>query len=518
MIAPKRETKPRVAKSDYAMGDADFRWEYPLPLDENDFLVSWRKAEMISGGNGGMGSRFDGKFDLYFMNVDGGRELLAWADQSVGQAVLLKARKVPPRIAVQTNYSDSMGEFTMQNVYFGDGMKGISSGAKSLRVVALLYRVYGTESVCMTMGSSPPNMYAPAVFCPVSQYGCSWEAKEVLGEAPIFPDGSAAFKVPARVPVYFQVIDSNGYAMASMRSWSTLMPGEKFACVGCHEDKISSPPPLGAGQAGTAKPLVKPLGIEGKPFDYATMIQPIFEKNCVSCHKSGHSSGFDLSGATVKNAGRSVPTSYSSLLKGIGAKSSNNAVNICFIFQQPQQQQPYSFGSSKSGIMTKALNGATTNMNKLLTKTEKNIISCWIDLACPSVGEFGAGVSRTTVDRQLEILQKLQDIERQNIKALAATTAAKRNDKGEKAVHRAGEQLRIGYLPTKGALVFKPLTVGKVSVLDVRGRVLYRSKVINGAADGNVTVSLPTPLGMGIYFARFEGADGILRAKISVSE
>jgi glucose dehydrogenase len=127
-------------------------------------------------------------------------------------------------------------------------------------------------------------------------------------------------------------------------------------------------------------------------------------------------------------------------------------------------------------------------------------------------------VSRTTVDRQLEILQKLQDIERQNIKALAATTAAKRNDKGEKAVHRAGEQLRIGYLPTKGALVFKPLTVGKVSVLDVRGRVLYRSKVINGAADGNVTVSLPTPLGMGIYFARFEGADGILRAKISVSE
>jgi hypothetical protein len=519
MIAPKRATEPQVMKSDISMGDADFRWAYPLPLDENDFLVSWRRSEMANGSQGGMGSSFDGKFRLYFMNIDAKRELLAWADQSVSQPVLMKAREeLPPKIVVQANYSDSMGEFTMQNVYYGEGMKGIASGAKSLRVIALHYRTFGTDGVCSAMGNAPSGAFAAAIFCPVSQYGCSWEAKEVLGEAPIFPDGSAAFKVPARVPVYFQVIDSNGYAMASMRSWSTLMPGEKFACVGCHEDKITSPPPAGAGQAGTAKQLTRPLGIENKPFDYTTMVQPIFEKNCVSCHISGHSSGFDLSGTKAKSSGRSVPTSYCSLLKGIGVKSSNNAVNICYIFQQPQQQPPYSFGSSQSGIMTTALNGTNTSMNKLLSQTEKNIISCWIDLACPAVGEYGTGVSSPTIDRQFGILQKLKDIDRQNTKAMVAATAVDHDGKGENAGLPVTQQLSIGYMPTKNTLVFKPHSKGKLLLVDVRGRVIYRSKIVNGIADGNLTVSLPTPLGRGIYFAGFEGVNGISRVKISVTE
>jgi hypothetical protein len=522
MIAPKRETKPHVTKSDISMGNADFRWAYPLPLDENDFLVSWRKSEMASGGSGGMGSSFNGKFNLYFMDVDGNRELLAWADQSVGQPVLMRPLdKIPAKVAVQANYNDSMGEYIIQNVYVGEGMKGITSGAKSLRVIALHYRIYGTSSVSVSMGSAPSGCFASAVFCPVSQYGGSWEAKEVLGEAPIFPDGSAAFKIPARVPVYFQVLDSNGYAMASMRSWSTLMPGEKFACVGCHENKTTSLHPSDSRQAGTAKPLAKPLGIEDKPFDYTTMVQPIFEKNCVSCHTSGHSSGFDLTGGKTTSFGRSLPVSYGSLLQGIGAKSDNGAVNICYIFQQPQQQPPYSFGSSQSGIMTKALNGTNADMNNLLTQTEKNIISCWIDLACPAVGKYtgGLGVADSTrVEKQIQLLRKLQDIDRQNIKALVAASAVKRDGKGEKAILTITEQLRIGYMPTKRTLVFKTLSKGKLLVMDVRGRVIYRSKLINCLANGNVTVSLPTPLGMGIYFARFEGVNGILRAKISVTE
>jgi hypothetical protein len=517
MICPKRETQPHVSKSSLAMGNADFRWEYPLPLDENDFLVSWRKTEMASGGSGGMGSSFDGKFRLYFMDVDGKRELLAWADQSVSQAVSMKPReKTPPRVAVQANYSDSMGEFTMQNVYIGEGMKGITSGAKSLRVVALHYRLYGTDGVCVTMGSAPSGMFAPAIFCPVSQYGGSWDAKEVLGEAPIFPDGSAAFKVPARTPVYFQVIDSNGYAMASMRSWSTLMPGEKFACVGCHENKITSPPATGMGQAGTAKPLTGPLGIENKPFDYTTMIQPIFEKSCVSCHTSVHSSGFDLTGAKAKNAGRNVPASYCSLMKGIGPKSSNNAVNICYIFQQPGQQPPYSFGSSQSGIMKKALNGTSADMNKLLTQTEKNIIACWIDLACPAVGDYGAGVSGSTVDRQLQIQQKLKDIDRQNINAFTAATASMRDGGSGKAVLPGAERLSMEYMPAKRTIVLRKCSPGTITVTDLRGRAVFRMRLSQGQTAGEKAILLPAALSRGIYIATLEGTEGIQRATISV--
>jgi hypothetical protein len=469
-----------------------------------------------------MGSSFDGKFSLYFMNIDGGRELIATGDQSMVQVVPCKAAKErPPRVVESANYKDSMGEFTMQNVYQGAGLKDkagtqITSGAKTLRVIQLHYRIQGTDGVAMTSGSAPSGMFAPAIFCPVSQYGGSWEAKSVLGEAPIFPDGSAAFKVPARVPVYFQVIDSNGYCMAGMRSWSTLMPGEKFACVGCHEDKITSPPPTGSGQAGTAKPLTTPLGIENKPFDFTTMVQPIFTEKCVSCHKSGHSSGYDLSSTTAKNAGRSVPQSYSSLMKGIGSKPSNTALNICYMFQQPPQQPAYSYGSSQSGIMTKALNGTNTSMNKLLTQKEKNIIACWIDLAAPSVGEYGTGANAGTVTKQLGVLQKLKDIETKNIKELIASVDVKGDGRIVKAVQPSAEQFRIGYMPTKSALVFTPLSKGKLTVTDVRGRIIYTTKLLKGLANGSVTISMPKPLGMGIYFAKFEGIKGIQQAKISI--
>jgi hypothetical protein len=523
MIAPKRATKPNVNKSDISMGNADFRWQYPFPLDETNFLVSWRKSEMKSGGSGGMGSTFDGIFRLYFMNVDGNRELLAWADQSVGQPVSMKPReKIPPKVAVQANYNDSIGEFTMQDVSQGDGLKGIAKGvAKRLRVVKLHYRVAG-GAVGTTVGNGPAGSFAPAIFCPISQYGASWEAKEVLGEAPIYPDGSASFQVPARVPVYFQVLDSMGYCIASMRSWSTLMPGEKFACVGCHENKITSPSPTGSGQAGIPKPLEKPLGIENKPFDYKQMVQPIFDKNCASCHKAGHTSGFDLTGdLSVSSASKKWTKSYSSLLSGIGSKSSNGAVNICYMFSQPPQQKPYSFGSSQSGIMTKALNGANASMNKLLTQTEKNIIACWIDLCSPHAGKYNSYMSAsdsTGIENKFNNRKKWAAIEAQNLKELALLTAVMPNDHGTIKGARFTEQLRIGYASAKRALVLRDISQGNLKVLDLQGRVLYRMKLSHPHPDGDVIISLPARLSIGLYLAQFEGVKGIRQAKISITE
>ena len=80
------------------------------------------------------------------MDVDGNRELLAWADQSVSQPVLMKAREKPPKVPVQANYSDSVDIFKIRDVYIGAGMKGIDSSthlAKKIRVVKLQYRIGG---------------------------------------------------------------------------------------------------------------------------------------------------------------------------------------------------------------------------------------------------------------------------------------------------------------------------------------------------------------------------------------
>ena len=74
----------------------------------------------------------------------------------------------------------------------------------------------------------------------------------MLGEATVYEDGSALFTVPARTPVYFQALDDKGYVVQTMRSWSTLQPGENASCVGCHEYKNAAPPIAVSAAAGPA--------------------------------------------------------------------------------------------------------------------------------------------------------------------------------------------------------------------------------------------------------------------------
>lgn len=509
MIAPKRDPKPVAKKSDVSMGGVNFIFQTPLPLDEDWFLVSWRKSESVS------------KYQLYFMDVDGNRELIAWGDQSVSQPVLIKPRAKPPLPALQANYTKTTGIFTMQDVYYGQGMKGIDKAkgeAKSLRVVELSYRAAGATTGS-AMGSGPSGAFTPAITCPVSAYGASWECKKVLGEAKIYPDGSASFEVPARSPVYFQVIDADGFCIATMRSWSTLMPGETFSCVGCHESKVEAPPPGGTPQAGAPQKLDTPLGIENKPFDYKLMVQPIFDKHCISCHKSGHTSGFDLTGALVSNssAKKSFTTSYNSLLKGIGANSSNKAINIGTIFQQPDQQPPRSFGSSKSG-MTKILKEG--HKETKITQQEKNIIACWIDLCAPHAGTYHSYMAKsdsTSYQAKLDKRATWEKIEVENLKEFTVAIAPESYENA-KAIQTVTENLSMGYLPSQRAIVLRKSSQGVLFLMDLQGRVISTIRLSNKKVAGATTISLPSTLGSGLYLAKFEGVDGTQQVKFTITQ
>ena len=50
----------------------------------------------------------------------------------------------------------------------------------------------------------------------------------------IFPDGSAAFFVPAKRAMAWQSLDPNGVPVVRERFWITFQPGEIRACGGCH--------------------------------------------------------------------------------------------------------------------------------------------------------------------------------------------------------------------------------------------------------------------------------------------
>ncbi|MEM6639796.1 MAG: hypothetical protein AAF610_07825 [Pseudomonadota bacterium] len=59
--------------------------------------------------------------------------------------------------------------------------------------------------------------------------------REVLGYAPVEPDGSVMVRVPANVAFQLEVLDADGVRQTSRHeNWMQLRPGELLECNGCH--------------------------------------------------------------------------------------------------------------------------------------------------------------------------------------------------------------------------------------------------------------------------------------------
>ena len=265
LIAPIRETRAVHVDRYGQTGD---QWQYPYPLSDTEFLVAFRPA----------GAK---RFAIYWMNVHGERELLA-SDPAIScnQPVLLAARPVPHRKPSLVRYRRPEGTVFLHDIHVGPGLASVPRGTvKGLRVIALDFRAAGIGR----NGNRGPAGGA-MISTPVSIQG-TWDVKRVLGTATVHPDGSACFTVPARTAIYFQALDAKGHAVQTMRSWSTLQPGETLSCVGCHESKGTAPPMTHTAQALTQAPqrLTPPLG-EPRGFSFIRDLQPILDRHCVRCH------------------------------------------------------------------------------------------------------------------------------------------------------------------------------------------------------------------------------------------
>src|SRR5690606_37422219 len=77
--------------------------------------------------------------------------------------------------------------------------------------------------------------------------------RDVLGYAPIEPDGSVKVKVPANVPFAISILDARGRRVSGMlgnlhTNWLQVMPGETLECNGCHNPNAT--PPIAHGRHG----------------------------------------------------------------------------------------------------------------------------------------------------------------------------------------------------------------------------------------------------------------------------
>ena len=87
--------------------------------------------------------------------------------------------------------------------------------------------------------------------------------REILGYAPIQPDGSVQVQVPANVPFTIDIVDVNAKRVTAQHtSWLQLMPGETRTCNGCHTtaNKTSH------GRAGLTNPVNPGAPATGSPF------------------------------------------------------------------------------------------------------------------------------------------------------------------------------------------------------------------------------------------------------------
>src|SRR5881227_3494423 len=81
-------------------------------------------------------------------------------------------------------------------------------------------------------------------------FGASDYMLEILGYAPIEPDGSVRIEVPANVAFRMSVLDANARRIAPVQGvWLQVKPGEVVSCNGCHLP-ASAQRPISHGRAG----------------------------------------------------------------------------------------------------------------------------------------------------------------------------------------------------------------------------------------------------------------------------
>ncbi len=388
LVAPVRRT-PRVRVDAY--GQEGQLFQYPYPLSEHEYLVTYHPVGW-AWEEGAMGPRFG----IYYFTREGRRELLA-ADRQYpcNQPIPVRPRADGHQRPSQVDYRQSTAACYIQDVHAGPAVAGVARGAiKRLRVVGLEFRAAGVGA---NENGGPGG--GALISTPIAVGNGAWDPKVILGDATVHEDGSVYFRLPARTPVYFQLLDEQGQMVQTMRSWTTLQPGETASCVGCHEHKNSVPlAAIAASQAlrAGAQELQEFYG-PPRGFSFTREIQPILDRHCVECHGGENPTPPDLSGRAVVDtqAKRAWSRAYLQLTHARPDDESGKTgwrgdpdrplVNWISAQSVPTLLPPYTTGSGQSELMRLL---RQDHEQVVLSQEELDKLSAWIDLSVPFCGDY----------------------------------------------------------------------------------------------------------------------------------
>jgi hypothetical protein len=262
---------------------------FPLYDGTNRMLVSWSPCLVLdttvtpnatnlctsSNTAGANVTLAPPQYTLWIYDLDKGTlgpVLSADAGTMVVEPIILQPRKPAPQTLVDAAPAPGQAE-TMANA--GVGLLDISS----------VYDVDGVDTATPNIAGIADPSQAPFYTRPYrfiriekaveipgktvrkinnSAFGpAGMGMREILGYAPIQPDGSVQIQVPANVPFTIDIVDVNAKRITAQHtSWLQLLPGETKTCNGCHTTANMT----SHGRAGLTNPVNPGAPATGAPF------------------------------------------------------------------------------------------------------------------------------------------------------------------------------------------------------------------------------------------------------------
>ena len=367
----------------------------PSPLNDTYFLVA---AKLDKNDLWGiyLVDKFDNVTCLHKMEGEGYISPIA-----------VRKTVTPPAIPDRVKLDDKQATVFIQDIYEGEGLKGIPRGTvKSLRLHAYEYAYVQTQSDHNWHGIQS-----------------GWDIKRMLGTVPVEEDGSVIFKIPANTPVSIQPLDKDGVAVQWMRSWLTGQPGEIVSCVGCHEDQNQIVIPKRVIASQKAPHALTPPEGGTRSFTFDLEVQPILDRACIACH-NGEGKAFDLRGGKKDNRG--YGTSYLNLHPYVHRQGGEGDMVVLY---------PYEYHPNTSELVRLLKKG---HYNVQLTDAEWRKIYNWIDYNAPDKGYFNANVLKSfpyqgydQIERRKQLTDKYAGGAGVDWKKEIADYAAQLKNKGE---------------------------------------------------------------------------------------
>lgn len=356
----------------------------PFPLNDKYFVVSMRATDQSLWG-------------LYLVDIYNNMTLLAEEENcAFVEPILLEKQKTPPVIPDLVNLNKNTANVFIQDVYMGNGLKGIPRGTvKKLRIGTYSFSPLGQGGLLGTIGMDGP-----------------WDIKRIMGTVDVEEDGSAMFTVPANTPVFLQPLDNEGKALQLMRSWFTGMPGETVSCLGCHESRNSIPVPK-ASFASKKKPqAIQEWYGKERGFSYRHEVQPVLDKYCVSCHDGSKPNRPYLKGDKMITDYKSGISGSISARNG-GGDFSQSYANLHRYVRRPGIE------SDMDMLVPMDVHADQTELMQLLNKGHYNValdqeaiekLSCWIDFNAPYHGRRSDIKSYSRAEPNIALREKNREM------------------------------------------------------------------------------------------------------------